>query len=665
MGIEIAPEKRLTAPWKRVFTLFAPALILVMTYLILSFLDFWPLLSYGAQAGAFLLILVAVPLVTYANAKGTLHFSKRKTKTRLFLTASAALIAGVLNASDMGRLLTEAAMPRALFSYPEAQIAVIASPPLYLSKSSVSQTLTSAAEQPGNLRSVHEGTIMDVTVSGLRWQPELVLSDGSKVAFSENTEGDYSASIEIENQVSWAIKQGNHVVGRWPLIVIDDEAPEIERFKLAEIENNKGYVIVDLEIEDDLKIMAASVELVDQGGNKSDVIELPIRQIGKYESEFYLDFTGSDLAGQKADLLLAVQDEAGQVSNQSIEAVALPEKIYENPIAHKLNSLYQELGTPGFDQKATARQIKALGMLPDDEQLPPVYYMALRSAYWRLVSPTNAEDMQTARDLLWDIAQKIENRELGPVENELLAALGELTLSIKQRKELLEIREDLREADRLFREYRRATRLSTSDKYTVQVDMRALRKLYSYILAFSDQEKYQSAALIVDHMRKGIVQDDDMILSRDGLANHFALTESRQIIDNLIAIQRTLLASSNNDQMRGKLIENSSYLSSVEKSDDAKENEYILQTKVGAAVKKLSRQITLNDHHSEYLLRNATELIDSILINMKNSETNQVVQSQSELLAVMSTLKRTIDKPLSNSPELENILKEINAKPSS
>ncbi len=665
MGNETAQFNRIKSSLSKGIALLAPALILLSAYLIVSFLDFWALLTYGVQAAIFILLLIAVPLVTYLNVKGGHYLSDNKTKARLFLSASVVVIAAVLNGSEMSRLATEAAMPRALFDYPSAEVTVTASPPLYLSKSSVTQSLVSGEVETGSLASVYEGSMLDVTVSGLTWQPALKLSDGSGVLFEKNAEGDFVASIEIDDQTSWSIKQGNHVVGRWPLIVIDDETPKIERFELADIDNKKGYVSVDLNIEDDLKIMTAAVEVVDGGGNRSDKLDLSIREIGNYESQFYLDFTGSDLAGQRADLLVSVQDEAGQTTTALIEGVELPVRTYENPIAHKLISLYQELGTAGFDQKSTARQIKALGMLPDEEQLPPVYYMALRSADWRLVNPSSADDMETGRNLLWDIAQKIENRELGPVENELLAALDELTLAIKQKKELLEIRDSMREADRLFREYRNATRLSTSEKYTVRVDMRALRKLYSYILAFSDQEKYQNAALIVDHMRKGIVQDDDLILSRDGLANYFALTESRQIIDNLIAIQRTLLASSNNDQMRDKLMESSNYLSSMEKSSDARENEYILQTKVGAAVKRLSEQITLNDQHSEYLLRNATELIDSILVNMKNSETNQVAQSQSELLAVMSTLKRSIDKPLSDSPELKNILEEINADPSS
>jgi len=66
---------------------------------------------------------------------------------------------------------------------------------------------------------------------------------------------------------------------------------------------------------------------------------------------------------------------------------------------------------------------------------------------------------------------------------------------------------------------------------------------------------------------------------------------------------------------------------------------------------------------SGFLINNASDLIEEILSSMKKSDTAEVTQSQSELIAVMSNLKRVLNKPVSRSPELQNILKEINSKP--
>lgn len=648
-----------------ILSVLTPALLLIAFYLILTLLDLWALVSYPLQAVAYMAVILAAPLLTLACIKGWLYFSVSKAYGRLIFLGLATIIVSVINSSQFSRLMTEAVMPRALFTYPDASVVATISPPLYLAKSSVTENLDVNSLDSGQLKYVHEGSFLDVTVSGIEWKPVLELSDGTKAFFEKNGVGEFIAHIEIKEQDVWAIKQGNHIIGHWPMMVIDDENPKINHFELVNLDNQKGYLALELKIEDDFKVMAATVEIVDIGGNKSDLKPLSVREVKDFSDRFYLDFTGSDLAGQKVDLLVSVEDEAGQISTKVLSGVEIPVKKYEHPIANKLISLYQELAKPGFDQKSLSRQVRALGLLPDEEQLPPVYYMALRSAYWRLAEPKAPEDFETARNLLWDTAQKIENRELGPVENNLLTSLDELTLAIKQRHSVHDLREKLRVSDMYFREYRNAVRLSTSDKYTVDIDMDALRKLYSYVLAFSDQEKYYNAALIVDHIRKGIVQNDDLILSKGGLANYFALTESLQIIENLISIQRTLLASSNNHQMRDKLSADSAFIPKFQKSENAKENEIILQTKVGTAFKQLGERILIDDSHSEYLIRSALDLIDNILIDMKNSEINQVAQSQSELLGVMSSLKRSIDKPLAKSPELQHILREINMEPAS
>tara|TARA_R110002095_G_scaffold53627_4_gene46478 strand:- start:438 stop:1313 length:876 start_codon:yes stop_codon:yes gene_type:complete len=289
--------------------------------------------------------------------------------------------------------------------------------------------------------------------------------------------------------------------------------------------------------------------------------------------------------------------------------------------------------------------------------------MAMRSAYWRLVNPNDEADRQIARDLLWDTAQKIENSDMGTIENNIIAALDELALLIHKKKSVHDVREGIRDVDSLFRDYIGAGKTTSSRDYTLDVDILALRKLYSYILAFSDQEKYHNAALMVDVMRKGLVQNDGLILSKDGLGNYFALSEGRQIIDNLISIQKTLLASSYNEQMQGKLLKNMKPSDKRPDTVSNKHSQFILQSKVGDAVKLLGQKVSFASDNSGFLLKNATVLVDEILVKMKNSEANQVAQSQSELIAIMSNLKRELNKPISKAPELQNIMKEINSKP--
>lgn len=591
-------------------------------------------------------------------------------KSGFLLSALAAILILFINGPDFPRLSELALKPRALFDYPAAEIKVTVTAPLYLKQDSITIDFKKPDDIKTAINPIYEGSILDVHVKGLKWAPKITFSDGEVIPFEEMTDGSFKASAKIDKQDSWSIKQGSYTISSWPIFLIDDPAPVINQFTLEDYKNSKGYLALKVDVKDDRKIMKTSVGLIDATGVKSDVKDLMVHEIDAYQNIFYLDYTGSDHSGETVDLALSLEDEAGQVSTAVIKNVQIPEKFYKNEIAGKLISLHRELAKPEYELNSIARQIRALGMLTENELLPPIYYMAMQSAYRRLSDPVYPTDRETARNLLWDIAQKLEDSELGPIENGLLDSLDKLSLSINQKKEVLEIRENLREVDKLFHDYSFATYTSTSANYPLDIDIGALRKLYNYILTFSDQGKYYNAALIVDFMRKGLVQNDDLILGKGGLGNYFALSESQKIIDNLIAIQKTLLASSFNDQMREKLERNMRQKSgldlrnnSLEKKISQKHSQILLQTKVGNAVKLLGEKISFTGDSSGYLIQNATDLVEEILVGMKKSEINQVTEDQTELITVMSNLKRVLNKPILKSPELQNIMKEINSAP--
>ncbi|MBT5072963.1 MAG: DUF4175 family protein [Kordiimonadaceae bacterium] len=611
----------------------------------------------------YFLIMATSILYVVMGLKGKTETSPKKLISRLGLFTSVTVIIALMSGDSFSRLSTLAFKPRALFDYPVPEITATLSPPLYLNQETSHKIIKISNAEDADINPIYEGSILDVHVKGLKWQPTVRLSDGKEVPFEVTEEGSFKASVKIDQQISWSLNQGSHVIGSWPIILIDDEKPVISSFTLEDHENEKGYIALKIALKDDRKIMKTSIEVGNESRGSMNFQDLSIRDVSSYNNIFYLDFTGSQYAGLKADLKILVEDEAGQVSTAELKDIELPEKTYSQPIAHKLISLRNELSEPDYDLRALSRQMKALGLLSDQEGLPPIYYMALRSAYWRLVDPSQTTDRQVARDLLWDIAQKIEDSELGPIENELIISLDELTLSINQKKTLGEIRDKLRVSNDLFRNYINASRTNVSGRYTLDVDMAALRKLYSYILAFSDQDKYRNAVMIVDFMKKGLVQNDELILSKGGLGNYFALSESRQIIDNLITIQKTLLASSYNEQMQGKLVESSIVRPKNNKKPKDKNKQILLQSKVGDAVKLLGEKISFAGDNSGFLIQNASELVNDIIANMKRSETHLVTQSQSELIAVMSNLKRVLNKPISSSFELQNILKEISSKP--
>ncbi|MDG1995293.1 MAG: DUF4175 family protein [Emcibacteraceae bacterium] len=640
-----------------------PAVILGLIYYSVSLFDLWEIIPGYIQLVVLFAVIIAGVVLFFLDITGKLSLSKKRMSRRLAISASLAILAVITSGDHFLRLSTLSIMPRVLFDYSDPQITATLTPPLYLNQDSQHKELKKINDNYEEINPIYEGSVLDINVQGTKWAPEMVLSDGSLVAFEKVGENEFQANVKIDMQTSWQLRQGSYVIGDWPIQLIDDESPEIDQFALEEYENDKGYLAFKVDVDDDKKIMNAEIAILKKNGVTEENTPLAISEVRSMNSIYYASLSGSSYAGKKVDVVLNVEDEAGQVTSQIIEDVLIPEKQYRHPIANKLIAIREELFKDKYERNILFRELKALGLLGEKENLPAVYYMGLRTAYWRLVNPTNDNDQEVARDLLWDLAQKLEDSEAGVIERNLLASLDELRLSIRQKKEVQEIRENLRTSDTLFKEYALASNLSTSNLYTLAIDIKALRRLYSYILSFSDQEKYYNASLIVNFMKKGIVQNDDLIFSKDGLGNYFALSESRQILDNIISIQKTLLTTSYNAQMSRRL--KTPIITDIDHVGikDKKAKQIALQKKIGNAVKILGQKISFAGSSSELLINNATVLIDEILQDMNKNDVSEVTQSQSELIAVMSNLKRMLNKPVSRSPELQNILKEINSEP--
>ncbi len=641
-----------------------PVLLLFLIYFNLSILGVW---DYGADWFAALGYLLLIGGGFFLFIKAIIRKEQKIDLImvkRLFAYALISVVLILWSGEDFSRRAELAFKPQQFFDYPDPQITATITAPLYLNRDTISIDLSQNIYlQSGDyqgLNPVYEGSVLDVHVKNTKWKPTLGLSDGQSFSFEQQEDGSFKASAKIAIQDQWQVRQGLQVIGSWPIILIEDQAPRIVNFTIENSENEKGYLALNVDVDDDYKIIKATLEAIAPDGvfGRQD---LSIHEIKSYQNVFYIDMTKFYNEGQKVDVKLSIEDEAGQISSAVISNVTLPHREFNNGIAQKLVSLRNQLNKSDYDLNNVSRQLKALGLLSDNEGLPPVYYMALRSAYWRLVDPTAVDDVEIAKDMLWDIALKIEGHDISLLENSLIFALDDIILAIKQKKSVMEIREELRSADALFRLYSSALIETQSPQYSLDIDIRSIRKLYSYILAFSDQEKFYNAAIITDFMRKGLVHNDDLILSKEGLSRYFALTEGRKIIDNLILIQKSLLANSYDQQMKENLFLKSTLETSV---SEKKTQEHIkLQTKIGDAVKMLGEKISFTGFTSDFLIQNATSLVEEIIANMKISELNQVTQSQSELISIMSSLKRILNKPVAGGEELQNILQEINAGP--
>ncbi|MBT6033032.1 MAG: DUF4175 family protein, partial [Kordiimonadaceae bacterium] len=378
-------------------------LMLFMLYFTISFMDLWGYAPDIVQAVGLLLCSIMATIVFGWTLYKKVIFSPKLIAVRLAVCLITMTFFALWSNDDFTRLSTLAFKPRALTDYPEPIIIATVTSPLYLGHDSVQKDMSIQQTANRGLNPIYEGSILDVHVKNTPWRPIIKLSDGSKVTFEEQMDGSFKASTKIEQQISWSVNQGTYTIGAWPIILIEDQAPMIKNFTLEADGNDKGYLAFNVDILDDHKIMDVGLEIITDDYSKladDDQLKLPIREIKSYQNIFYVDFTDTDYSGIEVDLKLNVEDEVGQISTALLHDIKLPEKRFNHLIANKLISLRKELNQKHYDIKSLSRQLLALGLLSESEGLPFVYYMALRSAYWRVTDPAGPEDLQIAKDLL-------------------------------------------------------------------------------------------------------------------------------------------------------------------------------------------------------------------------------------------------------------------------
>ena len=259
----------------------------------------------------YFLIMATSILYVVMGLKGKTETSPKKLISRLGLFTSVTVIIALMSGDSFSRLSTLAFKPRALFDYPVPEITATLSPPLYLNQETSHKIIKISNAEDADINPIYEGSILDVHVKGLKWQPTVRLSDGKEGPFEVPEEGSFKASVKIDQQISWSLNQGSHVIGSWPIILIDDEKPVISSFTLEDHENEKGYIALKIALKDDRKIMKTSIEVGNESRGSMNFQDLSIRDVSSYNNIFYLDFTGSQYAGLKADLKILVETGIG------------------------------------------------------------------------------------------------------------------------------------------------------------------------------------------------------------------------------------------------------------------------------------------------------------------------------------------------------------------
>ncbi len=154
---------------------------------------------------------------------------------------------------------------------------------------------------------------------------------------------------------------------------------------------------------------------------------------------------------------LIARDEAGNIGQSAIKHIILPQKVFVKPLARALVEQRRRLVLAPDDRKPIETVFEALMIEPEEFGTSKGVYLGLYSAYQRLRSAKNDEDLKSTADFIWQMALQIEEGDLSDAERALRAAQQALREALNRgasEEEIKRLMEQLRAAmDRFLREF--------------------------------------------------------------------------------------------------------------------------------------------------------------------------------------------------------------------
>lgn len=339
------------------------------------------------------------------------------------------LVIGVtVSWGDAGNRLARAALPvlGGAGGGGPATVEVWISPPDYTGKA---PRFLQAAQGSGEIIEVPAQSRVLAQLHGGSGTPVLTLG-GEETEFAAMGERSFQASATVEADGRLAIAQRGREIAGWPLKAVPDSPPEIEYFK-PPARSPRATLRLDFEARDDYGVTDVKATIMrlppEDDGVPPDgeiVLDLPLAGNGRTEARgtSYHDLTAHPWAGLPVSIVLEASDAVGQTGQSDAFTMALPERIFQHPVARAIIEQRKRLTVTPGERRDVARRLRAIGSQPRHYFDNLTVYLALRSAQWRLIFDRDDAVIPSVQSLLWDTALRIEDGNLSLSERELREA---------------------------------------------------------------------------------------------------------------------------------------------------------------------------------------------------------------------------------------------------
>jgi uncharacterized protein (TIGR02302 family) len=414
--------------------------------------------------------------------------------------------------------------------------------PIFLTGETAKPARTEYSVPAGSVVTVRVGGVDDLTVAAVDGAGETEAEHSAPQAAAAGAPAPVEHRVSLAKGSEVVVRKGERQVSSWRFAVEPDTAPRIA-FQKPPGPTASGALAFAYTLGDDYGVVSAEAVVEPAGGAiaaenarpllpaPSVPLSLPQMRARDGAAETIKDLTSHPWAGGKVKITLLARDDAQQEGRSEPVEITLPARRFSNPVARAVVEQRARLAIDANRAPQVADALDALTVAPEKGLKDTKTYLALRSAYYRLLNARDDDGLREVVDYLWNIALGLED--------------GDLSLAARQ----------LRDAQEALR---RALENDASDEEIKRLTQELRDALQSFMQAMMEEARRnpQSAQMPVSPDAKFMRSEDlqRMLDQIENLARTGARDAARQLLSQLQNMLENLQAGrpmemQNGDQM--------------------------------------------------------------------------------------------------------------------
>jgi len=350
------------------------------------------------------------------------------------------LVIGLVMAQqDVRFRLMQGLRPQINFSLPGTAVSldIWAQPPGYTGKPPVFLATAQLGRTTESTAAVPAGSLLKIRIGGTASTPKLRYA-GKDYAFTQAADKSFTLEIPLTESGTAEVKLGwFRTLGTWPIDITPDTPPAVSLLLVTAADRAGTKIIFDARDDYGIKSLTATIEPLDENTDnpwaETLYLDVPfIRNAATDNQNHTFRLSRHPMSGTPVRMTLTAEDDAGNRSTSNTEVFVLPERDFKNPTAARLNLERKRLTyfDNAITRKITAQTLANIANRPHFFNGDPVVFLGLVMAVKRLGYDGDAESVASVRDLLWELALRVEEGGLAQARDALTEALQKMTQAL-------------------------------------------------------------------------------------------------------------------------------------------------------------------------------------------------------------------------------------------